>query len=81
MRKVKAVKKDAGGDEKLIIKFAWPKEQGNLSIGTKWLVSICRLFRDPTVPIGQPLNRDKITTVYMIPMCPLSDFHCPYFML
>ena len=25
--KVKAAKKDAGGDEKLIIKFAWPQVQ------------------------------------------------------
>ncbi len=24
--KVEAAKKDAGGDEKLIIKFAWPKD-------------------------------------------------------
>ncbi len=26
--KVEAAKKDAGGDEKLIIKFAWPKIKG-----------------------------------------------------
>ena len=31
-KKIQEVKKEAGGDEKLIFKFAWPYELDNMSI-------------------------------------------------